>query len=259
MLTFVGLGLYSAKDITVRGFEAVKSADIVYFEEYTSSLGGCDRLTLEEVFGRKIYPLSREEIENEPEKILLHATSYNVLLLTGGDPMIATTHVDLRLRAYDRGIRTNIIHAPSIFTVVPGITGLSSYKFGKTATISFPYRDKAESISDLPYDTIKQNRSHGLHTLLLLDITHERQMTIKDALEILETLETRHGEGLMKDLIFVGIARAGSEDMVVKAGGMKTLMEFDFGTPLHVLVAVGDLHFMEEEALCKFAGLERDL
>jgi len=259
MLTFVGLGLYSEKDITVRGFEAAKSADIVYFEEYTSWLGGCTRLMLEGAFGRKIHPLSREEVENDPEKILLHATSQNVVLLTGGDPMTATTHVDLRLRAYDRGIRTDIIHAPSIFTAVSGITGLSSYRFGKTATISFPYRDQVESISDLPYDTIKQNRSHGLHTLLLLDITYERQMTIQDALEILEALETRHEEGLLTDLIFVGIARVGSEDMVVKAGGMKTLMQFDFGMPLHVLVAVGDLHFMEEEALCKFAGLGRDL
>lgn len=38
MLYLVGLGLGDAKDITVRGLEIVKKADIVYLEAYTSIL-----------------------------------------------------------------------------------------------------------------------------------------------------------------------------------------------------------------------------
>ncbi|MHC1595491.1 MAG: diphthine synthase [Candidatus Syntropharchaeales archaeon] len=256
MLTFVGLGLYDEKDITLKGLEAVKSAEAVYFEVYTSKLGGCTAAKLEEAFGRELYPAKREDIENDPEEILKRAASEDIVLLTGGDPMTATTHVDLRLRAYDRGIATRIIHAPSIFTAVSGITGLSSYRFGKAATISYPYRDDFKSISDVPYDTIRLNRSNGLHTLLLLDISSRAYMTIPQALTILEALETRRGEGVLDDLIFVGIARAGSSEGKVKAGAIETLRAFDFGDPLHVLIAVGDLHFMEEEALVKFAGLE---
>jgi diphthine synthase len=238
MLTFVGLGLYDEKDITLKGLEVVKSAKAVYFEAYTSKLGVCT------------------DIENDPEEILKRAASEDIVLLTGGDPMTATTHVDLRLRAYDRGIATRIIHAPSIFTAASGITGLSSYRFGKTATISYPYKDRVDLISDVPYDTIKLNRSNGLHTLLLLDISSRAYMTVSQALTILESLEARRSERVLDDLIFVGIARAGSKDMQVKAGMIKTLRAFDFGDPLHVLIAVGDLHFMEEEALIKFAGLK---
>jgi len=30
MLTFIGLGLYDEKDITLKGLEAIKDADVVY-------------------------------------------------------------------------------------------------------------------------------------------------------------------------------------------------------------------------------------
>ncbi|HEC56452.1 MAG TPA: diphthine synthase [Candidatus Syntrophoarchaeum butanivorans] len=258
MLTFVGLGLYDERDITRRGLEAIRSAEFVYLEEYTSRLGGCNREKLEGVFGRKVLPATRTDIENDPEEILRRAASSDVVLLTGGDPMSATTHIDLRLRAHDRGIKTRIIHAPSIFTAVAGITGLSSYKFGKSATISYPWGERGV-ISEVPYDTIKINRAHGLHTLLLLDISNGRCMRIHEALKILSMLEEKRDEGVVDNLLFVGVARAGSEDMTVKAGDLETLMHFDFGPPLHVLVAVGELHFIEHEALVKFAGLKGDL
>lgn len=32
MLTFVGLGLYGKKDITLKGLEAIRDADVVYAE-----------------------------------------------------------------------------------------------------------------------------------------------------------------------------------------------------------------------------------
>jgi len=35
MLYFIGLGLYDEKDISVKGLEALKSADEVYAEFYT--------------------------------------------------------------------------------------------------------------------------------------------------------------------------------------------------------------------------------
>ena len=40
MLTFVGLGLYDLEDISAKGLKAVRSADLVYLEAYTSLLTG---------------------------------------------------------------------------------------------------------------------------------------------------------------------------------------------------------------------------
>ncbi len=39
MLTFIGLGLWDEKDITVKGLEAIKNANFVYLECYTGVLG----------------------------------------------------------------------------------------------------------------------------------------------------------------------------------------------------------------------------
>ena len=52
----------------------------------------------------------------------------------------------------------------------------------------------------------------------------------------------------------VGIARAGAENCVVKAGTLKKLEKYDFGGPPHTLIFPGKLHFMEAEALKFFAG-----
>ena len=49
--------------------------------------------------------------------------------------MIATTHVDLRLRAHKAGVRTSIVHAASVGSAAAGVAGLQSYKFGRTVTI----------------------------------------------------------------------------------------------------------------------------
>jgi diphthine synthase len=39
MLYLIGLGLGDEKDITIKGLEAVKNADLVFLESYTSVLG----------------------------------------------------------------------------------------------------------------------------------------------------------------------------------------------------------------------------
>jgi len=247
MLTFVGLGLYDEKDITVKGLEAIRAADTVYAEFYTSPLGSKTIKKMEEVYDKRISVLERSDIEEfAEEKILKRAKHQNVVLLSGGDAMIATTHVDLRLRAVDMGIETRIIHAPSISSAVAGICGLQNYKFGKSATISPPYR---EVISEVPYDTIRANKERGLHTLLYLDLS----MRIQDALRLLEAVEEKRSEELLRKSVLVGIARAGSDKPVVKADYLATLKNYDFGKLPHVLIVPGELHFLEKEALIKIA------
>ncbi|MDI6811647.1 MAG: diphthine synthase [archaeon] len=253
MLTFVGLGLYDEKDITLKGLEAIRTADVVYAEFYTSPLGGKRVEKMEEVYGRKIFILQRSDIEEHAEKVILeHAKNQNVVLLCGGDAMIATTHVDLRLRAIDMGIETRIIHAPSISSAVAGVCGLQNYKFGKSATVSPPYK---EVISEVPYETIRANKERGLHTLLYLDIS----MRISEALGLLEAVEEKKGEEVLKKSLLVGIARAGSDKPIVKADYLPVVKNYEFGELPHVLVLPGELHFLEREALIKIAQAPEDI
>jgi diphthine synthase len=251
MLTFVGLGLYDERDVSIKGLEAIKNADIVYAEFYTSKLIGTNLEKMEKIYGKRIHLLEREDIEINP-KILDDAREKDVILLTGGDPMIATTHIDLRLRAIDMGIKTRIIHASSIFSAAVGLSGLQNYKFGRSATVAFPYKDKA---SEVPYDTVKMNTENGLHTFLYLDTS----MTINIAIGLLLSIEEERDEDLLKNRLIVGIARVGSGHPIIKADYIYELKEYDFGDPLHVMIVPGDLHFIEREALVKFASAPEEV
>ncbi len=260
MLTFVGLGLHDEKDITVKGLEAVKKAELVYAEFYTSHLMGTSIEKMEVFFGRKMTVLTREDVEQNTSW-LSQAKEKNVVFLTGGDAMVATTHIDLRLRAKEMGIDTAIIHAPSISSAVSGLSGLQNYRFGKSTTIPFPYtRGDKTVISEAPYDTIKMNKKNDLHTLVFLDIDREKGfMDIRKAVSLLLEMEGRRGEGVLVNTLAVGIARAGSDAPVVHADYIESLKDFDFGMPLHVLMIPASLHFIEAEALVKLCGAPAEI
>ena len=179
-------------------------------------------------------------------------------MLVPGDPMIATTHVALRIQAEKRGIRTRLIHGASILSAVIGLSGLHSYKFGKSVTIPFP----DETPSDTPYTVIVKNKKLGLHTLCLLDIKTEQQryLTIQMGLNaLLQAARTKKKRELTVNTLAVGIARAGSNSPTVKAGFIKDVLDYDFGLPPYSLIFPGKLHFMEAEALVALAGAPEKL
>ncbi|AEH60629.1 diphthine synthase [Methanosalsum zhilinae DSM 4017] len=261
MLTFVGLGLFDEKDISLKGLDAIKNADRVYAEFYTSCLIGTSIEKMERLYSTRIHLLSREDIENNPEW-LESAMHEDIVFLTGGDTMVSTTHVDLRIRAHDMGIDTKLIHGASISSAACGLSGLQNYRFGKAATVPYPYissRGK-EVISHTPYDTIRANTIAGLHTMVFLDIDVEKGfMKIPDALEVLLQVEKSRNEGVMKNRLVIGIARAGSEIPAVKCDFAEKLLDFDFGHPLHILLVPASLHFVEAEALVKLAGAPEEI
>ncbi len=246
MLTFVGLGLWNAKDISVRGLETVRNADIAYIEFYTSKLSSTLE-DLEKFFGRKLVLLQRKDLEEESWKIIEEAKDKDVVILVPGDPMVATTHAAIKLEAEKAGVRTRVIHGASIINAVCGLTGLHNYRFGKSATVSW-------HPSRTPVDVIAANRSIDAHTLLFLDL-HPEPMRISDALEILFGIDEN-----LAELYAVGIARAGSDEPVVKCDRADKLAEYDFGEPLHTLVFLAKtLHFMEYECLRCFANAPKEL
>lgn len=257
-LIFIGLGLNDEKDISLKGLEEIKNCDKVYAEFYTAKLAGTNIEKLETLIGKNIEVLSRDETENG-NKILNSALKENVVFLTCGDPMTATTHVDLRIRAVKKGIKTKIIHGSSIATAVPGLLGLQNYKFGRTTTLAYPEKNYFPTS---PYEVIKDNKKMGLHTLILLDIQadKERYMTANEGMKLLLEMKGNKGEKIFnEDSIICVVARAGSNEPVVAAGAFKDLIKKDFGEPLHTLVIPGKLHFMEVEALEKLAQLPAHL
>ena len=248
-LTFIGLGLYDEKGITVEGLEEAKRADSAFAEFYTNLMPGLSIPKLEQLIGKKVHVLRRVQLEDQGGLELVRAVEKgSVAFLVPGDPMVATTHISLRLALSKAGITCRIVHGPSITSAICGATGLQSYKFGKTITI--PYDPP------LPWSvptTIADNYQRGLHTLLLLDLkeNQENQLKIPEALARL--IET---DPAFERKLAIGVARLGARDEKVKAATMGLLGKEDFGGPPQSIVAAGKLHFMEAEALKTLANAE---
>ncbi len=253
-IVFVGLGLHDELGVSLRGLEEARTAKHVFMELYTSLMPSLSIEHLEELSGRKIAIVTRNDLEEKNGEKLLKATETGKsVLLVPGDPLVATTHVALRVQAERMGIKTRIVHGASIVSAVMGLSGLHNYKFGKTVTIPFP----EENPSETPYETITQNKTSGLHTLCLLDMKAEekRYMTIHEGLTSLLEMENRKHTGTVEGgTIAIGIARAGSPSPIVKAAYIRDLLDHDFGGCPHSLIFPGELHFMEAEALIAFAG-----
>lgn len=249
MLTFIGLGLYDATDISEKGLACIRNADHIFLEIYTSRLMGATYQDLERYYGKTLHLVGRENVEQNPDEILIWAKTSSVVFLCAGDPMVSTTHADLRMRAAERGLKTSIIHAASISSAVCGLSGLQNYRFGKSCSVPFPQKNWFPTT---PIDVIALNQSLRLHTLVYLDIQDERYMTVHEAIGLLEQMAA--GKKIHIPL-YVGIARAGSENPCVRAGTAEILKSVDFGPPLHILIVPAELHDMERSYLEVFASL----
>jgi diphthine synthase len=239
VLYFIGLGLSDEKDISLKGLEIIKKSDLVYLESYTSKLN-IPTSNLEKLYNKKIIKADRDIVENEAEKtILKDAKKKNVAFLVIGDPIAATTHIDLFLRAKKLGIEVKVIHNASILTAV-GITGLQLYNFGKVTSIPFDN----ENIKS-PIKVLRNNQKLGLHTLFLLDLEPEKNkfLTIKDAINYL--IENKVKENVKA----IACASLGSKKPFIKFDLLKNLKNLKIDKFPQCLVIPGKLHFMEEEVL----------
>jgi diphthine synthase len=258
-IVLVGLGLNDEKGISLRGLEEVRTANNVFIELYTSLLPDFSFEHLEKISEREVHIISRRELEDENAEIILAAARRGkVCLLVPGDPLIATTHVALRIAAERQGIRTSVVHGASVLSAVIGLSGLHCYKFGKTVTIPFPH----ENPSATPYETIAQNRRMSLHTLCLLDINVDAKsyLRIQDALgSLLEIEKKRKMQVVEPSTLVVGVARAGSSTPTVKAGFARDMLRYDFGDPPHSLIFPAVLHFTEAEALMVLGGAPEEI
>ena len=249
MLSFVGLGISGFESIPIEGLEIISNADIVYLEQFTSPIGKSDLEKIKNAMKGEFIPAKRWLVEDGNE-ILEKSKEKKVVLLSYGDPYIATTHIELRTRAIELKIETRSIHAASSLTSMIGECGLHFYKVGRFATIM----SEMKSLTT-PYYVIYKNIIEGNHTVLLLEYNQDKDFFLdpNDALKGL--LETEKGQRrkVLTDSSYVIVAsRIGFKDQTIISGKISTLAQINFGKPPHTIIIPGRLHFTESDALKLF-------
>jgi diphthine synthase len=164
-LLLVGMGPGRISSMTIEAKNAAKSADFRRYEAYTALWPADELAKLEEDIG-DIKMVMRPEVES-PTELLDLAKTHLVALLIVGDPLQATTHVDIQLQALEAGINCIVFHGISITTLVTGAVGLSNYRFGRQTTITYPY---GGWVATSPLEVIAANIFQNQHTLALLDL-----------------------------------------------------------------------------------------
>ena len=279
MLWLVGMGISGTESIPMGGAAALRGADVIYAEQFTSptprtestdSAGGLTALARDIVGGvaggvanggrAEIRDAKRWMVE-DGARILKEAESRNVVLLSYGDPLVATTHAELLCRAARQGIGTRVIHASSAPSSVVGQCGLHHYKMGRMATVM---RDPKSMTT--PYYTIYKNLIERCHTMLLLEYDREGTeldgpgdffLEPADALRMLLNAEEGQQRGVVYgDTYAIVASRVGFGDRQqrIVAGKVSSLVAREgFGSPPHSVIIPGRLHFTEADALATLA------
>ena len=249
MLSFVGLGISGFESIPIEGLDVISKADAVYLEQFTSPIGKSDLDKIQNAIKGEFRPAKRWLVEDGNE-ILEMAKEKDVVLLSYGDPYIATTHIELRTRAIENKTQTRSIHASSSLTSMIGECGLHFYKVGRIATIM----SEMKSLTT-PYYVIYKNLIEGNHTVLLLEYNQDKDFFLdpKDALKgLLKTEEGQRRKVLTESSYVIVASRIGFKDQKIISGKISSLINTGFGKPPHTIIIPGRLHFTESDALKLF-------
>ena len=167
MLWFVGLGLSGIESISIKTQKLLEEADVVYLEQFTSPISKSELTKIKKIVKGE-FKIGKRWIVEDGKEILNNSKKKMVLLLTYGDPYIATTHIELRTRAIQNKIKTNTIHAASSITSLVGECGLHYYKVGRIVTVMNDLKSMTT-----PYYAIYENALAGYHTILLLEYNQD--------------------------------------------------------------------------------------
>lgn len=246
MLWFLGIGISGTDSIPARVLQVIEKADLVYLERFTSPVDSKTIERISEISGGRM-KIARRWMVEDGREILDAAAESEVALVSYGDPYVATTHLELRTRAAQRGIQTGTVHAASALTAAVGESGLHHYKMGRVATVM-----GERSSAATPYWIIYGNLARGGHTALLLEYDQEKETFLdpSDALGLLLEIEDGQRRGVISESSYVIVAsRVGSGDQRILAGTIRDVRGRDFGRPPHALIIPGALHFTESDAL----------
>ncbi len=242
MLHIVGLGV-SDDSIPYNIEDIIQKADIVYLEVFTSPDINTSQI-------RRICPtlqMAPRWLVEDGRRILEESEYKDVVLASYGDPLVATTHTELRVRAAQRGIPVNVVHGPSAITTLVGECGLHHYMMGRMATIM-----SEDTLLETPYMVSYRNAVLGNHTLLLLEYNQDADFFLKAdvALQRLSDAEKSYRRGVFTpDRHCIVACRIGTKRQLVVSGSLSSLEGYDFGEPPHSIILTGRLHFTECDAI----------
>ncbi len=250
MLLLIGLGL-GTKDLSVLALDEIRKADELLIETYTAPLPIDYIEFIEKQAGKKPTPLKRKDLEEDLNGTVARAKDKNVVVLVPGDPLIATTHSIILNEAKKQGVKCRVIHAPSVFSMAIGESGLDVYKFGPTVTLPF-WSERYKPRSFL--DSIGKNLGNGQHTLVLLDIDQKSgsPMKITEAKRILEdAMANSQGPPITGESEIIVMANLGRGDEAIRKSSVRDLGELSKTLEGKVLslIVPGPLSFAEKENL----------
>ena len=246
MLWFIGTGISGYRSLTIEAIDIIKKAHHVYLEQFTSPITHTFVNEIKEITSNEFITASRWKLEDGNE-ILKNAKTKNVAVLVYGDPYVATTHIDLRIRAKIEKIKIKTIHASSSITSIIGECGLHHYKLGRIATITNNLK-----MSCTPYYVIYRNMIEDNHSILLLEFDYDKKFFLdpKTALNNLLSIEKLEKRKVINTHTYAIVAsRIGYEDQSIIAGKISSLCKIDFGDPPHTIIILGSLHFTEYDAI----------
>ena len=270
MLHLIGIGVRK-EHINPEMLKAIEKSDKVFLEYYTSFYE-TDFEELSKYLKKEIIICDREMIESRIEtEILTPAKNTDISLLVLGDPLIATTHTDLLLRAKELNIKTKVYNNVSIGNFITR-TGLQFYKFGKITSIPF-FSDKF--MPRTPYLIYLDNYKMGAHSLFLLDLNPSNDIAYKgnkkflsayEALEFLlkipkimlenEEIEEKDTLAIDEETPAIVCSRLGFEDEEIVFDNVGGLIQIDkkrqFKAPVCIIIP-GDMHEMERKFLEQFS------
>jgi len=246
MLWFVGLGISNSKSIPLEAVDVLSEADVVYIEQFTSPISKTELSKIKKMTKGEVKEAKRWLVEDGKE-ILKNAKKKKVVLLSYGDPYIATTHIELRTRAIEEKIKTKSIHASSSITSMVGESGLQYYKIGRVATIMSDMKSLTT-----PYYIIYKNITEGNHSVLLLEYNQDKNFFLdpRVALEgLLQEEKEQKRKVIQSSTYGIVASRVGFKNQKIVSGKISNLKNYDFGKPPHTIIIPGRLHFTESDAL----------
>ena len=246
MLWFVGLGISGTRSIPIEVVKIIQKADFVYLESFTSPIYKQQEEEIKNIVSGS-FKIAKRWLVEDGQEILKASKSSTVVLLSYGDPYIATTHIELRTRAKLEKIETNTIHSASAITSMIGEAGLQFYKVGRIVTIM---NEKKSVIT--PYTSIFKNLIQGLHSVILLEYNQDENYFLdpKDAISSLMDVEKEQKRNVVNNDTFAIVAsRIGFKTQKITSGKFSNLLKVDFGEPPHSIIITGKLHFTESDAI----------
>lgn len=256
MLFLIGLGL-GAKDVSVRAMDEIRKPGMLFLETYTAFITEGYLTFLKREAGGEIVRIGRQDLEDRVNEMVARSKNRRVGILVPGDPLIATTHSIILNEAKRQGIKYEVIHSTSVFSVAIGESGLDVYKFGPTVTIPFWFENyKPTSF----LRAIERNVKNDEHTLLLLDIDQKngRPMRIAEALSIIRNAQAKEGKEVLgkatKLMVLADLGMKTQKIMYLRMDKMGKEVEKKLEGKVLSLILPAKMTFAEEDSLRRVSG-----